>query len=587
MKRNSRIVSRNLAVFGMAGLVALLMSGTGLASQAARAHVEDELLIQFKAGVPHEKIRELIAGAEGNEDHEIPQVRVKKIKVNPKALDRIKAALEKNPHVNFVEHNHLAQGGAVPNDPTYGSQWHLPKIAAPQAWDISTGLATVDIAIVDSGVDPTHPDLSGKLIPGYNFLLGNYDTHDVLGHGTAVAGTAGAIANNAKGVAGVAWNNQIMPLVVLDASDFASYSNIAQAITYAADQGVRIINVSIGGSSSSSTLQNAVTYAWNKGALVFASAMNNNTNIPYYPAACTNAISVAATNSADAKASFSNYGSWITLSAPGEYIYTTNNGGGYGAWNGTSFSSPMTAGLAALILSVNPLLTNTQVLDILKNNADDLGTAGFDTTYGYGRINAYKSLLAAQAAIPQSDTTPPAVSVTSPAGGSTVKGAVAVNTTATDNVGVTKVELYVNNSLYATDTTSPFSFSWDSTAVADGNYTLFARAYDAAGNSAQSSNVSVKVVNTQDIIAPTVAITSPANGATIGNSVLVSVAASDNVGVIKTELYIDGALKATSTSGSISWSWNARRATAGSHVITSKAYDAAGNVGTASITVKK
>lgn len=585
--RYAKSVTRNISVFGIAGLVCLFTSGKGMASQAAREYVEDELLVQFKAGVPNEKVTQAIAGAEATEDEEIPQIRVKKIKVPPQALEKVKASLKKNPHVNFVENNSLARGGALPNDPSYASQWHLPKISAPLAWDISTGSASVDIAIVDSGVDPAHPDLAGKLIPGYNFLIGNSDTHDVLGHGTAVAGTAGAIANNAKGVSGVAWQNQIMPLVVLDASDYASYSNIAQAITYAADHGVRVINVSIGGSSSSSTLQNAVTYAWNKGALVFVSAMNNNTSTPYYPAACANAIAVASTNSADAKASFSNYGTWITLTAPGEYIYTTNNGGGYGAWNGTSFSSPMTAGLAALILSVNPMLSNAQVLDILKKNADDLGATGFDTSFGYGRINAYKSLVAAQTAIPQTDTISPAVSISSPSSGSIVNGLVAVNVPASDNVGVARVDLFINGALFATGTTSPFSFSWDTTTVTDATYTLTASAYDAAGNIAQSSAVTAKVVNTPDILPPTVTIISPANGAKIANSVTVNVSATDNVGVTKTELYIDGLLKATSNSGSLSWNWNSRKVAGGTHTITSKAYDGAANIRTTSISVTK
>ena len=226
--RYGQAVSRNMAVFGIAGLICLLMTGTGMGSQLAREYVEDELLIQFKAGVSHEKVREAIAGTEATEDGEIPQIRVKKIKVPPQALEKVKAALKNHPHINFVENNPLARGGAVPNDPSYASQWHLSKISSSQAWDISTGSASVDIAVIDSGVDPAHPDLAGKLIPGYNFLLGNSDTHDVLGHGTAVAGTAGAISNNAKGVSGVAWQNQIMPLVVLDATDYASYSNIAR-----------------------------------------------------------------------------------------------------------------------------------------------------------------------------------------------------------------------------------------------------------------------------------------------------------------------------------------------------------------------
>ena len=131
-----------------------------------------------------------------------------------------------------------------------------------------------------------------------------------------------------------------MPLVVLDASDYASYSNVANAIIYAADHGVRIINVSISGSSSSSLLQSAIDYAWNKGALVFAAAGNNSSSALTYPAACNHAIAVSSTESNDTFSGFSNYGSWITLSAPGNNILTTNRGGGYGQWQGTSFASP-------------------------------------------------------------------------------------------------------------------------------------------------------------------------------------------------------------------------------------------------------
>ncbi|MBT1077344.1 S8 family serine peptidase, partial [Geobacter grbiciae] len=188
----------------------------------------------------------------------------------------------------------------------------------------------------------------------------------------------------------------------------------------AADHGVRIINLSYGGSTTSSTLQNAVNYAWNKGAIVFASAANYNTSTPYYPAACTNAVSVSATDANDAKASFSNYGPTIDIAAPGVSILTTANGGGYASVSGTSFSSPIAAGLGALILSVNPTLTNAQVVDIITRNADDIGTPGFDQYFGYGRINVLKSLTAAQSAVPVSDATAPTASITSPTNSSTV-----------------------------------------------------------------------------------------------------------------------------------------------------------------------
>lgn len=580
-------VSQRVKIFLAATAYCLTAAAITWAAPPPPSFVDDELLVQAKAGVGKDKFDAALDGLGATSAEDIPQIRVKKIKVPPQALEKVKAALARNPHVKFVENNHLATSATTPDDASYASQWHLPKVSAPTGWDISTGSNVVDIAIIDSGIDPTHPDLKAKLLPGYNFVGGNTDTHDILGHGTAVAGAAAAIGNNSIGVSGVAWQNQLMPLVVLDSTNYASYSNIANAIIYAADHGVRVINISIAGSSSSSTLQNAINYAWNKGAVIVAAAANNSTSTPYYPAACANVMAISATTSSDTLASFSNYGSWITLAAPGTSIYSTNNGGGYGAWNGTSFSSPITAGLAALVLSTNPLLTNAQAVEIMKQNADDIGTAGIDPSFGYGRINVYKSLIAAQNTMPQTDTTAPTAYLTSPTSGTTLSGAVQTNVSATDNLGVTKVELYVNDTLTASDTTAPYSFYWDSSEFADGSYTLYAIASDAAGNAGQSSMVNVSIANSLDTIAPLANISNPANGASIAGAskVVVAASASDNVGVARLELYIDGALKSSGTSGSLSWTWNTRKVASGAHSISVKAYDSAGNVEVKSITV--
>jgi thermitase len=147
----------------------------------------------------------------------------------------------------------------------------------PSAWGITTGVASATIAVIDSGADSTHPDLSSKLAAGWNFVNGTSNTADDYGHGTAVAGVAAAATNNGIGIAGVSWNNMIMPLVALDSTGSASYSNIASAI-HAADHWARIINISLGGASGSSTLQNAVNYAWGKGAVIFAAPMNNSSS---------------------------------------------------------------------------------------------------------------------------------------------------------------------------------------------------------------------------------------------------------------------------------------------------------------------
>jgi subtilisin family serine protease len=559
----------------------------GIGNTNSAPFVAGELLVQTRAGVAKKQFDEALSGLGATAVEEIQQIRVKRIKVPAQALEKVMAALAKNPNVKFVEKNFIVQAASIPNDSSYPSQWHLPKISAPLAWDITTGSTAISIAIADTGVDPDHPDLAGKLLTGYNFVLGSTDTHDFYGHGTKVAGSAAAISNNSLGVAGVAWANPIVPLVITDASGYATYSAIANAITYSADKGIRVINLSFGGPSSSTTLQNAIDYAWNKGTIVFASAGNYATSTPQYPAACNHAVAVTATTSSDTLASFSSYGSWVTVSAPGYSILTTSDGGGYGYVSGTSFSAPITAGLGALILSSNPNLTATQVVDIIKQNADDLGAAGFDESFGYGRINAYKSLIAAKNTLPVTDTVNPSASITSPTNGSAVSSIVPVNVAATDNVGVTRVELYVNGALQATDTTAPYSFAWDTGSLGNGTYYLKAVAYDAAGNSGSSSQVAVTVAAAGDTTAPQVTILKPVDGSSISSLSRVSIAAtaSDNVAVTRMELYVDGTLKSSSSTGTISWNWNTKKISTGAHSIQTKAYDAAGNIGTASITV--
>jgi subtilisin family serine protease len=503
----------------------------------------------------------------------------------------VKAALSKNPHVSFVEYNYIAQAVITPNDEKYPSQWHLPAIAAPEGWDINTGSQNVAIAIIDSGITAQHADLYGKIMPGYNFLLNNTDTSDVHGHGTAVSGSAAAISNNFTGVSGVAWGNPIMPLVVVNSSGSARYSDIARAITYAVDNGVRVMNISIAGTSSSWTLQNAADYAWNNDAVIFAAAGNSNSSNQYYPAACDNVVAVSATTSRDGKASFSNYGSWIDIAAPGVSILTTNKSG-YSTSSGTSFSSPIAAGLGALVMSANSSLTNAQVVDIIEQNADDLGNTGFDPLFGHGRINVYKSILAATGAVPETDITEPSVSITSPVNGDEVSESISVNISATDNVGVTEVELYINDELLGVDSTRPFSFYWNIQNYPDGYYELVAFAYDRAGNAGQSEPVIVHVSKTiqDDTEPPLTSIISPMDGSQIRRGIYIAASASDNVRVSKVEFYIDGMLRAIKTEPRKGLYWmrlNSRKLAYGDHVISVNAYDEAGNVGMHSITVHK
>jgi thermitase len=364
------------------------------------AHVPGRLLIALRPGVDEGLLAQTLTRHRAVVRKHWAQISVSVLEVPEEASEAIKESLERTGLFQYVEHDQYAHLAEIPNDPSFASQWHLSRIQTPQAWDLTTGSPSVVVAVIDSGVYGAHPDLAPNLTPGWNFVKSNSDTTDVLGHGTAVSGTIAAAANNGVGVAGVTWQSRIMPLVVVDDDNLATYSNIAEAIQYAADHGVRVINISIGGPAPSLVLQSAVDYAWTKGALIFASAMNNGDSDPYYPAACNHVMAVTATDSYDHLASFSNYGTWVTISAPGVSILTTVIGGGYAYCFGTSFASPIVAGVAALSLAINPSLTNAELTSILEKSADDLGTPGYDASFGWGRVNAMGAVSAAKKALP-------------------------------------------------------------------------------------------------------------------------------------------------------------------------------------------
>lgn len=487
--------------------------------------------------------------------------------------------LSRHPHIKFAELDRRIAPSFATNDPYFGSQWHLPVIGANVAWDAARGDG-VTIAILDTGVDGTHPDLSARLVAGWNVYSNNADTADVHGHGTKVAGTAAAILANGAGVAGVAGNARIMPIRISAADGWATYSAMAQGVTWAADHGARVANISYIAAASASVIS-AADYMKNKGGLVVTAAGNAGTDPGITPT--TALIAVAATDAADSRTSWSNFGNYVQLSAPGAGIYTTTSGGGYGAVSGTSFSSPVTAGVAALVMSANPALSSSSVESILYSTAVDLGAAGRDPYYGYGRVNAAGAVNAARDAVVRVDGTAPIASIDAPVGASSVAGWVAVNVSASDNVGVTKVELRSNGTLVATDTAAPYAFSWDSTAVANGMTKLVATAYDSAGNAGASAVVAVNVANVTvvgaDTTPPTVRLTQPTNGAKVDGNVTISVDATDNAGTaaIRQTLFIDGLNVASANGGSLTYRWNTRKAAAGTHVITAVATDAAGN----------
>jgi subtilisin family serine protease len=538
-------------------------------------HVPGQLLVKVKPFVPEREKQALFAGYGARQHGVIPQLDVRILKVPEPRQSQVLLRLRQNQNIAWAEPDYLVEPALVPNDPYYSLEWHLPKIQAPQAWDLTTGASGIIIAILDSGIDATHPDLAASLVPGWNFYDNNADTSEVTGHGTLVAGTAAGCGNNGAGVAPVAWGCKLMPVRICDTNGYASVSTIANGLAWAADQGARVANISYG-PFGGSTFDSAVQYFQSKGGVVTMSAGNNG----FFDSSADNpyVLNVSATDQNDLLASWSNTGNNVDLSAPGVNIATTAAGGRYAAGSGTSFSAPVVAGVAALVLSANPSLTGAQAQDILKQTADDLGTPGWDTSYGWGRVNALKAVQAALSA-GSPDTNPPAVQITAPASGSVLSGAVVIDVSASDTVGVARVELYLNGKAVATNASAPAAFSWDTVAYFNGSYSLQALAYDTVGNVGTSALIPITVQNA-DTVAPIATITAPANGSTVSNVVSVKISATDNVGVAKVEWYLDGVLTGTSASSAPVFSWATTNTANGSHTLQAKAYDAAGNTGT-------
>ena len=364
-------------------------------------------------------------------------------------LDTIKR-LRQDPDVQYAEANFIRKPFLTPNDTHFPLQWDYQLMNLPQAWDVTTGSDNIIVAVIDTGVLFNHPDLNGRLIPGFDFIsdpttAGDNDGLDAdatdVGddpkhtsssfHGTHVAGTIGAATNNGSGVAGVTWQTKIMPLRVLGAGG-GTDADIAQAIRYAAGlpnnsgslptQRANIINMSLGGPGISQTMQDAITAARAQGVIVVAAAGNENTNTPSSPAALNGVISVSAVDLNSQKAPYSNFGPTIDVAAPGGNTAADLNGDGFPDgilstlgddggdfffrfYQGTSMASPHVAGVLALMLAVNPNLTPSDIDQLLAGThpattqriTRDLGLPGRDDLYGHGLIDAALAVQAAKA----------------------------------------------------------------------------------------------------------------------------------------------------------------------------------------------
>lgn len=305
--------------------------------------------------------------------------------------EQMAAELMASGAVEFAEPDYLFEEAAMPDDPRFSEQWMHKVMKTPEAWDHTIGDSGIIAAVCDSGVDANHPDLKGRVLTGYNPVTGSTITTPHTTHGTKVAGLIAAAGDNGLGMAGMAWKTRILPIRITTSSKGSAYlSDMAECIEWAADHGAKVINLSFTGFSSK-TIDNAAQYARSKGSLLFMAAGNQGNNVSS-SADYKSFLLVGATTSDDSKASYSNYGTPIDIVAPGHQVLSTSPGGGYSTINGTSFSSPVAAGLGALVWSINPDFTPDQIETIITSTTDNIGSS---STFGHGRINASRAIAAA------------------------------------------------------------------------------------------------------------------------------------------------------------------------------------------------
>ena len=462
-----------------------------------------------------------------------------------------------NPNVAWAEEDALVDPDQVttvtPNDPSFGSQWQHVNIESAGGWAYGTGSSSVRLAICDTGVSTNHPDLAASLRMDlcYNTASNGPGNCDPVGnHGTAVAGSAAALGNNALGVSGVAWSAQIIPVRVSNLFSGSAYiSDMAECIRYSADVGAHVINLSYqtySGGTIYQSLLDAATYAEGKGAVTVMAAGNENTQAvtSQDPAQI---LYVAATTSTNAKSSFSNFGPYVDLAAPGSSIYTTNvtvactdsnansvadpgecvsSGNGYVSISGTSFSSPITAGAAVVLKALRPTATPAEIRNALTAHAVDLGTAGEDVNFGAGLLNLRKAAASFSAPLPN---TAPSITLSAPAGGSasiSTGSAVTFTASATDAEQgslSSAIQWTLPGSSTQVGGTALFTFS------SAGTFTVTATVTDAGGLSA-STQVTVTVTDPAPNTAPSLSLVAPAGGSVTvntGSAVTFSASASD------------------------------------------------------------
>ena len=474
---------------------------------------QGHILVKFKA-VPGQAVLDDLSARFGTRLVDtIPRLGVLHFQVSDSGLALLEH-LHGRPDVQFAEFDYPVHVTLTPNDTYYNtalqtshygkqSQWGPQAVSAPTAWDQTMGVQSAVIAIVDTGVDDTHPDLTAKIVGEKSEIGGS--VHDGFGHGTHCAGIAAAVTNNAIGIAGMCPKCGILNIRVLNDQGVGYISDVAKGITDAADMGARVISLSLGGAGHTQTMHTALDYAIAHNALPVCAMGNSYNQEALEPAYWHDCLSVIATDKNGSKADFSNYGTKADVAAPGvaivstlpTYPVTLNNYGfyqNYDALSGTSMATPHVAGLAGLVFSNNPSLTPVQVRGIIEATAGN--GSGWTNTLGFGLVNASKAVAATAAAAMHSNIPAPVTDMVAPTSGATVSGLANFQAAPTGNTTVHHVDVVSNGArLVPPITASTWTVAWPSTTVFNGTIGASAAAVDIFGNEAVPTNFSFNVQN--------------------------------------------------------------------------------------------
>ncbi|HVM13144.1 MAG TPA: S8 family serine peptidase [Egibacteraceae bacterium] len=479
--------------------VALALAVAGTVPVPAAAETADDLvpgqiLVKFRPGAPEHAKGQARRDAGAAQVKTIGQLGVHVWRVREHATARALAALQRNPHVEYAEQDaRTVLADVTPNDPWWRYQWGPKNTNTPAAWTTTTGSTAVTIAVLDTGLTPS-AEFSGKVLPGRNVLDGTADVTDYNGHGTLAASVAAATTNNAGGIAGYCWSCMLLPVKVLASS--GTMSDVADGIVWATDKGADVISMSLGGHSGTTTVQNAVGYAASRGVVLVAAAGNDGSTSPMYPAAYPEVIGVAGSTSSNTLYSWSNYGPWIDVAAPGEHQAIGKDGTVWG-YSGTSSATPAVAGIAGLALSTDHKPTATQVRQALNNGAVNIG-AGVK----HGRVDALNTLTLLNGGPAPADTTPPTAPGSLSATATSAQSVSLAWAASLDDVGVAGYRILRDGALVATTTARTHT---DSGLTAGATYRYSVVAYDAAGNTSMAATASVTTPTpeTVSLMAPT------------------------------------------------------------------------------------